>query len=226
MYGTPITIKPSKTDFDAMKQVTLIVKKPGASGGSTSSELKINSFTNNVNTAEIGSTVNSVILSWTLSEEAASVSIDGESQSTGTSGSKSYTNLGLTHDQHKTWILRVTGKNSSVIEKTTTISFLNGVYYGTSTEPAIVNSAFILGLTKELRSSKRTSIDVTADAGEYVYYCVPTRFGTCRFSVDGFTGGFALVDTISFTNASGYAEDYYVYRSDYAGLGAISVTIA
>lgn len=188
--------------------------------------IAINSFTNNILTAEIGSTVNSVRLSWTLNKEADSVSLDGESQSTGTSGSKSFTNLGLTYDKHKIWTLRVTDKALTVAEKTTTISFLNGVYYGASAAPATLDSAFILGLTKNLRSSKLTSVNVTADAGEYIYYCVPTRFGTCSFAVGGFSGGFTLVDTISFTNASGYTEDYYVYRSDNVGLGATTVTIA
>lgn len=188
--------------------------------------IAINSFTNNVKSAEIGSTVDSVTLSWTLNKEADSVLLDGESQPTGTSGSKSLTGLDLTYDKHVSWTLRVTDKALAVAEKTTTVSFLNGVYYGASAIPATLDSAFVLGLTKTLRSSKLTSINVTADEGEYIYYCVPTRFGTCSFTVGGFTGGFALLDTISFTNASGYTEDYYVYRSDNAGLGATTVTIA
>jgi hypothetical protein len=50
--------------------------------------------------------------------------------------------------------------------------------------------------------------------------------GTRSFKVGGFDGGFTLYDTISFTNASGYTEEYYVYRSDNAGLGQTSVTVS
>jgi hypothetical protein len=54
---------------------------------------------------------------------------------------------------------------------------------------------------------------------------VPSRFGTCAFTVGGFTGGFQMIATIAFTNASGYTENYDIYRSDYAKLGNTTVTV-
>ena len=47
-----------------------------------------------------------------------------------------------------------------------------------------------------------------------------------QLMVGGFSGGFALVDTISYKNAYGHTEDYYVYRSDHESLGQTAVTVA
>lgn len=99
------------------------------------------------------------------------------------------------------------------------------MYYGAAAAPSAIDSGFIRGLAKTLRSSKLSSFTVTAGAGQYIYYCVPKRFGTCSFTVGGFDGGFDLAATVSFTNGSGYTEDYYVYRSTNAGLGNTTVGV-
>ena len=57
-----------------------------------------------------------------------------------------------------------------------------------------------------------------ANAGEYVYYCIPSRLGTPTFNK-----AFTLVDTISHTNASGYTEAYDIYKSDSAGLSEVTI---
>lgn len=185
--------------------------------------ITITSFTNNVNTVEIGSTVTAVALSWAFSKTPVSVTLDGVAKAVDSTG-ESLTGLSLTSG--KTWTLRATDERDAVATKTTAISFLNGVYYGVAEAPNTYDSAFILGLTKTLRSSKLTSFNVNAGAGQFIYYCIPTRFGTASFKVGGFDGGFSLVDTISFTNSKGYTENYYVYKSDNAGLGATSVTVS
>lgn len=186
--------------------------------------ISITSFTNNVNTVEIGSTVTSVKLSWALSKKPTSVTLDGAAQPAETSGSKSLTGLSL--KSNKTWTLKATDERGATASRSTAVSFLNGVYYGVSADPGTIDSAFILGLTKNLRSSKLTSIKVNAGAGQHIFYCLPKRFGTCSFTVGGFSGGFTLVATVSFKNSSGYTEDYYIYKSDNAGLGSTTVAIA
>lgn len=185
--------------------------------------IAINSFSNSVGTVEIGSIVTEVKLSWTLNKIPESVTLDGTAQTIGSSGS--VTQTGLSIKSNKSWSLKATDERDAVATKTTSVTFLNGVYYGVSEEPGTLDSAFVLGLKKTLRSNKLPSFSVNAGAGQYIYYCLPTRFGTCTFTVGGFTGGFSLIDTIAFTNASGYKENYYVYRSDNASLGSTSVTV-
>lgn len=188
----------------------------------TYKEIAINTFSNNVGTAEIGSTVNAVTLTWGLNKQAKALTIDGTAQDTATT-SKALANLGLT--ANKTWTLKATDEKGAEATKTTTLSFLNGAYYGIGST-GTYNSEFILGLTKTLTSTKARTITVTAGEGQYIYYCVPSRFGACSFNVGGFDGGFELADTIQFTNASDYTEEYYVYKSSNAGLGSTTVKVS
>ena len=186
--------------------------------------IEIKVFTANPSSVEIGSQVDEVTLSWALNKDAEKIDLSGETQVPTSSGSTTLSGLALTQDS--VWSLTATDEREASAEKTASLVFLNGVYYGVAAAPEAYDSAFILTLTKNLRSSKLTSISVNAGAGQYIYYCLPKRFGACTFTVGGFTGGFTLADTIKFTNASVYTEDYYIYRSNNAGLGSTKVTIA
>ena len=104
------------------------------------------------------------------------------------------------------------GKNTA--EASTVINILNGVYYGGAAAPAAYDSAFVRSLTKKLASSRKGTYNVTAGDGQYSYVCYPVRFGAGTFVVNNFEGGFDLVDTILFENASGYSENYYIYKSE------------
>ena len=119
----------------------------------------------------------------------------------------------------------MTDERDLSVSKTTSIVFANGVYFGVCATPETLDSSFILKLTKYLRNTKLPSFTVNAAADEFIYYCVPTRFGDCSFAVGGYTGGFTKAATFAFTNASGYTEDYDVYRSDYHSLGQTTVTV-
>lgn len=188
--------------------------------------ITISSFTNNVNTVEIGSTVEAVTLSWKFSKTPKSVTLDGEEQATDSTGAKL---TGLSIKSAKSWTLKATDERGATASKTTGVSFYNGIYYGVGAAPNVYDSAFILGLSKPtLRNSKLPSFTVNAGEGEYIFYCLPKRLGTCSFTVGGFTGGFELVATVEFTNASGYTEEqgYYVYKSVNAGLGATTVSVS
>lgn len=185
-------------------------------------EITINSFSASPSTAEKGSTVNAVALSWSLNKTPTSLDLNGETldvSATSYQDTRTFTGV-------STWTLTAEDEKGACVSKMVTLSFLNGVYYGVASEPAEYNSAFILGLTKNLRSSKLNSFTANAQAGEYIYYCLPVSMGACSFKVGGFDGGFSLVDTVSFTNAHGHTENYYIYKSDNAGLGSTSVTVS
>lgn len=184
--------------------------------------ITINSFTNNIGTVEMGTIVTDVTLAWKFSKKAKSVTLDGKEQAADSTG---IALTGLSISSNKTWTLKATDERDATATKTTAVSFMNGVYYGVAAEPAVLDSAFILGLTRTLRSNKLTPFTVNAGQGQYIYYCLPTRFGACTFTVGGFDGGFDLISTIKFKNASGYSEDYYVYRSANAGLGSTAVGV-
>lgn len=194
-----------------------------ASSGYTA--ISITSFGHNAGTKEYGESVTDVVLSWSLNKAAKTLTLDGEPLDVSAT-SKSLSGLNITFDNNVTWTLVATDERDAKSTRTTAIAFANGIYYGAAAEPAEYNSAFILGLTKTLQNSKVSPFTVDAGEGEYIYYALPKRLGTCEFTVGIFTGGFDLVATIPFENASGYTEDYYIYRSDNANLGSTTVSVA
>lgn len=181
----------------------------------------INSFTNNKNTVEIGSTVTDILLSWSLNKKAKVLTLDDELlEPTDTSKQLLEQNI----KTNKTWTLKAEDEKGAVSTKTTSLSFLNGIYWGTSSSQDTYDNTFVLGLTKVLQGSKGKVFTVNAGEGQFIFYAVPTRYGDVSFNVGGFDGGFSKVATIEFTNASGYKENYDIYKSDNANLGNTTVT--
>ena len=185
--------------------------------GVSPSTLTITSFSSNPSSVEMGSTVNSVTLTWKLSKPASSITLDGNVISdTDTSGTISYNGLNL--KSTKTWTLKATDEKGTSDTETTSITFLNRVYYGAA-------SSFSTSLDSVLSSSAVKEFTANAKSGEYIWYALPSRMGACSFSVGGFDGGFSLIETINVTNRSGYSEPYYIYRSDNANLGSTNVSV-
>lgn len=192
--------------------------------------LAIVSFTNNIGTVEIGSTVEEVTLSWKLNRMPATVKIGGVAQTPAESGTftpEDGKNLKLTDPGTKTWELVATHEMEEASKKaTTSVVFANRVYYAGLPEPAEYTSSFVTNITESvLRTSKPTSIKTYAERDEYVYYCQPVRLKKCVFSFGANEGGVSLVATIPVTNKKGYTEDYYIYRSDEKGLGDITLGV-
>lgn len=183
--------------------------------------IAINTFTNNKNVQEMGATITDVTLNWALNKKAKTLTLDGQPV-TVTDTSKVLT--GQSIKTNKTWTLTATDERDASATKTTAITFYNGVYWGAKAAPESYDSAFVLTLTKGLQGNKNKTFTATAGADEYFFYCVPTRYGAVTFNVGGFDGGFTKVSTFQFTNASGYAESYDLYKSDNENLGSQTVT--
>lgn len=194
-------------------------------------KIEISSLSASPATAEVGSTVSSVALSYALTKAAKTIKVNNASVSnTAASGTITRTGTwtGSTPQTKHDFVLSVTDeRNWTAPTKTASLVFQNQVYYGAASVPSTLNSAFVTGLTKVFDgNTRKRTVSVTAGSGKYIYYAVPTRLGTCTFTVGGFTGGFTLAGTVSVTNSSGYAENYYVYKSDNANLGSTSVVVS
>ena len=186
------------------------------------------SFTNNVGTVELGSTVNSVTLTWATNKTPATLTLDGTSIDVSLK-SHTYSGLALkpTSVTTKTYTIAATDDRNASASKTTSFSFVNGVYYGVINSGATVDSAAIRGMTRKLQNSKAmSSFTVNAGAGQHIVYALPSRLGTPSMSVGGFSGGFNLIQTFNFTNASGYTESYDVWRSTNDNLGKTTVVVS
>ena len=170
-------------------------------------------------TAELGEVVSGLVVTWSYNKDIVSqkfndVEID--------IADRTYTE---TEDITSDTTYKVEGNDGKRnVVKSATIKFLNGKYYGVA-EEGVYDNDFIKSLTKVLTENKNGNFTVNCGENEFIYFCIPTRFGTPRFSVGGFEGGFFKVDTIEFTNNFGYSENYDIYRSDNSSLGNTTVNV-
>lgn len=104
-----------------------------------------------------------------------------------------------------------------------TYYFYNYRFWGVDSDTSLDEAGIEALAGSELSNSKAKTFTVTAAAGEYIWYCYPSRLGTVTFTVGGFEGGFEAPATVSVTNALGYVENYYAYRSTNSGLGSTTV---
>lgn len=192
----------------------------------------IKKFESSTTVALVGSYVDSPTLSWEFDRVPEAIMLyegseaDGEGESLPKdSTEKVLEDVYVRGDSPNTklqWTLVAIDERGNTSEPAvTSITFANRIYYGASTAPGTYNGAFVLDLKyKPLSATKLKSFTVTANEGQYIYYCLPKRLGTCIFSYGANEGGVSLVATVDVTNGSGYTEAYYVYRSDEAGLGS------
>ena len=174
--------------------------------------IAINSFTASPSTIEMGSTT-TVTLSWTLNKEATTLTLNGNAV-TGTSTTVQATATG-------TYTLAASdGETDGTKNATGTAA--NQVYWGAAADTSAVTEL----ANKTLSNTKSRTINVTAGSGTYIIYALPKRLGTVTFKVNGFDGGFSAPEEKNLTNASGYSEAYYVYKSTNSGLGATTVVIS
>lgn len=186
--------------------------------------IEILAFSNNIGVAEKGSTLNELTLKWQLNKDPETILMNGQVRADlKTLRSLTLKDMALTAD--KTFMLQVRDEKGKTARKNTSVVFQNGVYYGVSEIPEEVNNTFILSLSRSLQGSRTKTFSTTSTEGQYVWYAFPSRYGTPVFNAGGFDGGFTKAASISFTNASGYTEEYAVYRSDNGNLGTKTIKV-
>lgn len=190
--------------------------------------LQIQAFTALPSVYEKGQTITSIQFAWTLNKAIESQSITGSNITSPTLLISDRAKL-VTTNLTSTTIVTLTAddidSDSNVPKtRTLTIEFLNKIYYGKSIIGTI-NNAFILALTGELKNNRTKSFNLTTGLNEYIWFASPVAYGIPSFKTNGFDGGLELITTLSFTNASGHTENYYVYRSTNHNLGLTNVDV-
>lgn len=192
--------------------------------------LEVEFFTATQLNYEKGQTLTQVQLSWEYNKAVVSQSITGtgvtppsllvtdRAKLVALANITTNTVITLTADD-------VSGDGNDPITQALTLSFLNKLYYGKAVAGTI-NNAFVLALpSNELKATRQKSFSVSTVAGEYIWFASPVAYGLPSFKANGFDGGFDLVSTLSFTNASGHTEDYYIFRSTNDNLGLTNVEV-
>ena len=108
-----------------------------------------------------------------------------------------------------------------------TFYFYNRRFWGISTKTSGFTSSDVSGLaSNDLSNSTSATFTVSSGAGQYIVWSSRTALGARTFTVGGFEGGFESPETVSITNASGFTENYYVYRSTNSNLGSTTVVVS
>lgn len=185
--------------------------------------------------AESGSTVETVKLTYALNKALAApetLMLDDGGEPVSVLDDPSPIELtGLALSSDTTYTLTAADAGSPIhspatASKAANLKFVNRICYGVAAS-GTVDSEFVNALAnKVLSDTRKRTVTVNAGSGQYIWYCVPTALGACTFKVGGFDGGFEEAQTVSVTNASGYTENYYVYRSTNASLGSTTVQVS
>lgn len=110
--------------------------------------------------------------------------------------------------------------------KSVSLNFYPGIYYGCLVQESI-DSSSILQLTRLLQSTRKTTISVDAsESGSFIFICIPYDYGVPEFIVNGFSGGFELIDDNFILNRyNTNSVRYRIYKSDNSNLGQTTITI-
>ena len=179
--------------------------------------IEITSITNNVGTVEMGTVVKSISIEWKTNRPPVAMTFDGEVLTPPSDGQTDFgwvSNMeNITAD--RTWTVTATDERGAEDSASTTVKFLNGVYYGVLEDGAVIDSDAVLSLTRELRSNRTKTFTATAGETQRFAYAIPARYGTPAFKdvETGFQADFYKACTIAFTNGSRYTENYDVWLS-------------
>lgn len=106
----------------------------------------------------------------------------------------------------------------------TSINFLNDRFWGRSENTSLTNSG-ILALNNELSGSRSKTFTING-GGDYIYYAWPKRLGSASVKVNGLDFTAVTVTEQNVTNAAGYAEIYYVLRTNTIQNGTLTIQIS
>lgn len=180
-------------------------------------------------TNEIGSIVTETVIVWSFNKEpkTQTIKFGSEVAEVLDKSIRSKTYSGKTITSNTSIVVTATDERDAQASRTLNITFQPRAYWGVAQDKEFYDSIDILALSESTLTNTRTrTINVNAGEGEHIIYAIPSSFGTPTFKINGFEGGFVKVGTINFTNASGYSQNYDVYKSVNPNLGSTQVVVS
>jgi hypothetical protein len=144
----------------------------------------------------------------------------------------SVTNSAGYTENYKVYASNLPNLGNHSLVTTTTTATINTIYYGVLAKAGTFTESDVESLSE---SSTTNTYDgtiwttITAGVGEYLIFAFPKRWGekgtayTFYDNATGFEAAFLSAETVSITNSNGWSEDFYVYRSENANLGAVTI---
>ena len=178
-------------------------------------ELEITMTKTTPEIGEIGETLD-VVFGWSYNKFVESQTFDSSQVSI---AARSITVKGVTETTSK---LLAASDGVKTKSKLITIPFKQACYYGASiitpTSEAIINT-----FTRDLKFDKGSTVTITANNKEYIYFVLPKSLANITFYVGGFEGGFTVIDNNFKFHRYGNVYDCILVRSDNSGLGTTTI---
>jgi hypothetical protein len=187
-------------------------------------EFEVSSFSNDVGTVEVGTTITEVNLSWSYTKNISSQSINQGIGSLETDV-RDYADTGLSMTTTTTYTLVADGIPTGSDSANTTVSFKYKKFYGKDSDAGPLSDADIKALANStFATSRATSFSITCSA-EYIYISYPKSWGAASFKVNGLDNTAWTLYETSFTNDAGSTYDIYTYRSDNILTGTFDIEV-
>lgn len=173
---------------------------------------------------EIGSSIASVVLSWSYNTSITAQSLSGSGTSAPLLAARTQTVSGP-FTTLQTWGLSA-DNGADHATGSTTLRFLSKRYWGVSALTTLTD-AQIIALANSVLTTTRVMFDTLAPSAQYIYFAWPTSFGTPTFLVNGLlnTAWTKVRSASAFVNASGASVNYDVWRSDNLLTSTFQVTV-
>lgn len=171
---------------------------------------------------EIGSTIPKIDFAWSLNKKVLRQTL---TEIPLTEGDRS-----ASYDKpisaNKTFTLTVADEQKSA-SASKTFRFMPKVYCGVAEDNGVYDSDFILGLGGSLKTSKVGTYSLNIGNNQFGWISVPKSYGAIKkVNIGGFDTELVDCGIVSLTNASGYTQDYYLYKTPNSNLGSISMVVS
>lgn len=127
-----------------------------------------------------------------------------------------------------TIVFTLNAANGESSNSSVTATFRNRIRWGVSTKASGYTSSDVVGLSgSTLSNSQVQSQNINATSGQYLIFAFPSSYTSIHatgFLFNTVSCPFQAFETVSVTNASGFTENYKVYRSTNTALGNSTLT--
>lgn len=169
------------------------------------------------NIAEIGDTIQNVVVSWKYNKEIDSQTLYSSEYPGGLDLDKSIRSIKINGATVQNSTFKIVGSDGTeTVTGQATINFYPGIYYGPG-----ISQPPIQSMERVLLPSKSCRITVNAKPNEYIWILLPINYGNPTFTVGGFSGGFQKVGSTSYKTTN-----YNIWRSDNHSLGNTTINIS
>lgn len=184
--------------------------------------ISVTSLTSSIQSAEIGSTINSLVLNWSYNANIIAQSITNTGATLAASD-RTYT-YSTPISSDRTFILTGTD-GTSTASASVSITFYRKRHWGANENESLTD-AQIRGLSgSEFATARAASKAITA-SGQYIYIAYPASFGEATISVNGLINTAWNLTTRGYSNYYGHESQYHIYRSQYKLTGTYQITIS